>query len=104
METNKPVVPFRFYSPLKCPKCGKLSLELYDIKNRPIGLRKMLDLEASGVKMNIDMSILSYFRCELCDSGFMLSWDVNGSRYPRPLRDRYSMDAFLLDTYNTTIE
>lgn len=75
-----------------CMECNKSSIELYNIRNQPMGYSKILD--NSVVLDNIiNTTELSHFQCKTCGIGYGIHW-LKPEFFPIPLRNVFILDNF----------
>lgn len=63
-----------------CPVCDSdRSLEVYDMKNRPVRFTLFID---GGNLDRLKTKSLSYLKCRKCGAIFKIDWEGNESPYP----------------------
>src|SRR5699024_4584466 len=63
-----------------CPVCDSdRSLEVYDMKNRPVRFTLFID---GGNLDRLKTKSLSYLKCRKCGAVFKIDWEGNESPYP----------------------
>ena len=79
--------PFKYNFPQEnyCYKCGSNTIELFDLKNRPMRYGECLKMyKDNKILMNtrFDRTVLDHFKCITCNKIFKINWVMG---YPTPL-------------------
>lgn len=87
-----PNCPIEFLREDHCMECNKNTIELYNVRNQPMGYSRILD-RPELLENIINNSELSHFQCKSCGVGYGIFWK-KPEFFPIPFRQIFILNNF----------
>ena len=84
--------PIEFLREDHCMNCDKNSIELYNVRNQPMGYSRILDNPTIFDNI-VNSAELSHFQCKGCGASWGIHW-LKPLFHPIPMRQMFILDNF----------